>query len=142
MMESAIENLSIHEDESPWYFIAEFSLSEVSVDPFRGAELTEGALIQSLRGMGIPPEYLKTIVRTITHSTEGASRLFHNSYPDLPVRYFLYCDRKTADNKHHSIDQMGGGWGQYVIERGRDFTKNSPQESCRIVEIYLYKEGE
>lgn len=140
MMDTTNENVKFHNGNSLWYFIAEFSLSEIAVDEIRGAELTGGALFQALREIGIPLEILKTVVSMIKKNIGGANGIFDRSLPYLPDRYLLYCDRKTAYNKHHSIDRMDGGWGLYLIERGRDFTINSPQESCRIVEIYLYKE--
>ena len=131
-----------NKDNPAWYFIAEFLLEEVNFDEFLGTELTAGSFYQAMLNRGIPPQYIKQIKGTIAKTIRGLSGSFNHNMPDLPIRICVFSNEKTMDRLPHSDGQMNGGWGYYMIERGGDFQNPACQEHLRVMELYLYKEGE
>lgn len=141
-MQTGNHNHENNNDDPTWHFIAEFSLDEVTFDEFMATELTAGSLFQAMRDRGIPPECIERIKGTIVETVRGARGSFYHSLPGLPVRVCLFSNKRKTDKGHRSGDQMNGGWGYYLIERGKDFLNVPWQECPRVVELYLYKEGE
>jgi hypothetical protein len=43
--------------------------------------------------------------------------------------------------KNQSSTIINGGWGYFIIERSGDHA-GSPERSCQLIDLYLYKEGE
>jgi hypothetical protein len=73
-----------------------------------------------------------------------------------PICIRLFCKRgavvskhfdakqslETAEKVHDSEIKMNGGWGYFLIKRGKDFSTASSMECHPVIELYLYKEGE
>jgi hypothetical protein len=135
------QHSKLNQVDPTWYLIAEFLLNEITLNEDRTVELTTGSPFQTVQDLGISQEYIKRIERTITEMAKGARDSFDPTMADLPVHIRVYCNKKTVDEVHHSGDQMNGGWGYYVIERGRNLPDVPSQESYRVLELYIYKEG-
>ena len=129
-------------EDSTWSSVAEFSPGDNFKDEEEAAVLMVSPLFQTIRRLGLPPEYLKRIEGTVSETASGARRQSHPCLQDLPIRIRLFCTNKTLDRLYHSGGQVNGGWGYYVIERSRDLPNASCRDLCRVVEIYLYREGE
>ena len=136
------ENDKLIFEDPTWSSVAEFSPGDNFKDEEEAAVLMVSPLFQTIRRLGLPPEYLKRIEGTVSETTRGARRQSHPCLQDLPVRIRLFCNNKTLDRLYHSGGQVNGGWGYYVIERSRDLPNASCRDLCRVVEIYLYREGE
>jgi len=145
-----------------WQFLAEYPLSEFLSDHDKGGEPTAGLLFQTMRELGIPLEYLENIDMTLTGFAKEALLHFKQGSLELPGRIRVFCQKRMIDDAfsakasglyhaeqamehaqmiHPSNTKMNEGWGYYVIERGRDFASNHCKESCRVIELYVYKEG-
>lgn len=146
-----------------WQFLAEYPLSEFLSDQDKGGEPTAELLFQTMRELGIPPRYLEDINITLAEFAKEALLHFEQRSNELPGLIRVFCQKKMigdansaktsgiyngklavehAQNIQHSGTKMNEGWGYYVIERDRDLASNPGKESFRVVEFYLYKEGE
>jgi hypothetical protein len=141
MQEENDTHKMIFEDPT-WSSIAEFSPGDDFTDEDGSTVLMVGPLFQTIRRLGLPPEYLKRIEGTVSETTRGARSQSHPCSQDLPVRIRLFCSKKTLGRLYHSGGQVKGGWGYYVIERSRDLPNASCRDLCRVVEVYLFREGE
>jgi len=149
-------------DDPLWVFLAEYSLSEFMPEKGTGDALMAGLLSQTIRDLGIPPECLNKIKRTLIEFVQQARVHFNQGSLEFPGRIRVFCQKKMIDDAnsaktsrrynaeqamehaqmiHPSGAKMNEGWGYYVIERGRDFASNPCKESCRVIELYVYKEG-
>lgn len=125
-----------------WHFIAEFLLDEVNLDEFLTSELTAGSLYLAMRERGVPVECIGRIKGTIVETIKRVNRSFNHSLSDLPVRISLFSNIKGTEYARYPGEQLHGAWGYYLIEKGRNFVDAPFRESPRVVELYLYKEGE
>ena len=141
-MQRANDNQDLIVDDPAWFFIADFSLGEAASEEEIFAELTAGSLFHTIRELGLSSEDTRRIAGSITASIRGASDLSDHCSSNLSVRICLFCNRSGMDSVYQPGDQIKGGWGYYVIERGRDLLNIPRKESCRELELYLYKEGE
>lgn len=140
-MQAENGNPEVNRDDPTWHFIADFSLNEVTFAEFMATELTTGSLFQAMREQNIPVECIERIKGTISEIVKGVRSSFRHRLPDLPVRFCLFSNKTAKARVRDSGDQMNGGWGYYVIERGRDFLNATCQECPRVVELYIYEEG-
>ena len=132
-----------HPQNNPtWHFIAEFLLDEVNLDEFLASELTAGPLYQAMQERNVPVECIVRIKRTIAETIKGVTSSFNHSLSDLPVRISLFSNIKGTEYARYPGDQLHGAWGYYLIEKGRNFVDAPFRKSPRVVELYLYKEGE
>jgi hypothetical protein len=131
-MQTANDHQKIMNDPMDWYLIA-----EGSIDKDLEIEIMPGSPFQILRKLGLPPEYIKRVERTIIQTAQGAADDFHFGSLNAPVEIHLFCHKRMVDRLGYSEEQVNGGWGYYDIERGN----TSSEESHRVIEIYLYKEG-
>jgi hypothetical protein len=109
------------------------------------------------------PEGVEDIARTLAGFAKEA--LVHTKPARLEssVRIRIFCQKKIlrdanlkktsrsdyteqgkkqkqtfADSRANTI----GGWGYFIIERGKDLPLDSSAIPCNSVDLYLYKEGE
>jgi hypothetical protein len=141
-MLTANKNPKIEQDDSICDLIADYSLSGFSVSEGLIPDATLGSFFQIMRELGLPAECFNRIVGTITETAIRTRCHFKPGSPEAPVHIGLFCQRKTIKAILHSGNRKEGGWGYYVIERGRDMPGSSHEEyDCRL-ELYLYKECE
>lgn len=132
-MQNANSYNEINNDDPAWCVIAEFSLNEGMVfDDIKTGKML-GSLYKNLRDLGVQPGYLNKLEETFAGIVAG---------PGLPVLVRLLCQRISVDSMSHLEKYRNGGWGYYLIERETDFSDSPDQECSRVVELYLYKEGE
>jgi hypothetical protein len=141
-MQTANDYREFKNNDPIWYFIAEYSLNEVARDENLEPGLMAGSLYQTIRDLGVPTDCLSKIEGTITGTAREAMSHINYSSPNLPVHIRLFCQRKTIDGERHFGDQMKGGWGYFLIEKGRDIPASSHEKSYCVAELYLYREGE
>ena len=123
--------------EPNWHIIADFALNEMIFE-----ELAAGSLFQAMQDLAIPPDCIERVMQTMTGIVRRVSGA--KSSPGLacpPIRFRLFYKKNTADRVTPLGEQRRGGWGYYVIERGSDSSPIPGQESGRIVELYVYREG-
>lgn len=146
-----------------WYFIAEYSLSAGTVGKNIESEFTAGTLFQTMQNLGIPPECLQKIERTVAGFAKEATVHFNQGRCELPVSVRLFCPQKMVEdvnsekisnhcNEERSMEpaqsirraetKTNGGWGYFLIERGGDFPHGSSRNCHNMIDLYLYKEGE
>jgi hypothetical protein len=162
-MQTSNADQSIRPDDPVWYFLAEYSLSEFTADLNVGEKLMAGSLFQTVRELGIPPEYVENIEMMLTGFAKEALVHFKQGGLELPGRIRIFCQKKMIDNAnsaktsrpydteqtlehaqfvHHPGTKINGGWGYFLIERGGDVSTGSSASSWNSVDLYLYKEGE
>ncbi len=153
-------NQEIRSDDPAWHFLAELSLSEILADP-GWDELTDGLLFQTERKLGMPPECIENIKKTLSGCAKEAWVQFKQGRLEGPGRIRLFCQQKILNDtnlamppkhtetagehikmSHHSTAKMNGGWGFFVIEKGGKLLTGSFAPSWISVDLYLYKEGE
>jgi hypothetical protein len=132
---SLYERSELKNNDPVWCLIAEYSLNEVIGGEAFQAEYKLGSLYKTLRDLGVQPSYLKKLEQTITGIAPGSS-------PGLPVLVRLLCQRESIESLSRLEKYRNGGWGYYLIEREQDLPDVPYQERPRVVELYLYKEGE
>lgn len=141
-MQTLNGNQNIPIDDPTWYPIAELSLDEVVLNQEKIVEFTAEPLIQTIRELSLPVEYIKRIEGTITEAIRGVNSSLNYCEQGPSVCIYLYFKKKLMDSVQQTGDQMNGGWGYYLIERNRDLLNGCCEQLCRVVEVYLYNEGE
>lgn len=141
-MEVENSNPEVDHDDPTWQLIAEFSLNEGILAEFLATELTVGSIFHAMRDQRIPVDCIKRIKGTIAETVKGARSSFPRRLPDSHVRISVFSNKKAKARVHHSGDQIIGGWGYYVIEKGRDLLNATCQDCPREVELFIYEEGE
>ncbi len=135
-----------------WYLLAEYPLGEWTDAGSRQDIRLEGRLFLAIRDLGLPPECLQLLKRTLADFEQ-----YHPGRSALPVDVRLFCQRKTVEGEraartsrpepagqaiHLSGTELRGGWGYFLIDRGEDALAGSPPHSRPCVDLYLYREGE
>jgi hypothetical protein len=141
-MQETNDNHNLIFEGSTWYSVAELSSDEAGCNDEQAAVLMDRSLFQTMQRLGLPPEYIKRMEATLSEAARGAGNPSNPCLQDVPVRIRLLCSKRTFDRLNQSDDQLKGGWSYYVIEKSRDLPNDYYQDPCRMVEIYLYKEGE
>ena len=162
-MQISNENQNTRFNDPVWYFLAEYPLSELIVAMNTRGELTSKFVHQTFRDLGIPPEHINSIEKTLLGFVKDAMVHLDQERSDLPVYIRLFCHKKTVDDVislesssqlnagqtietphiiHHSNPEINGGWGYFLVERGGCFQPGSSMNACNWVDLYLYKEGE
>jgi hypothetical protein len=141
-MQAANNHREFKNNDPIWHFIAEYPLNEVARDENHESGLTAGSLYQAIRNLGVPADGLNKIEGTIIGTFRKAMSRFNYGSPNLPVYIRLFCQRKAIDGGRHSVDQIKGGWGYFLIDKGWDIPTASHEEFYCMAELYLYREGE
>ncbi len=139
-------------DVAAWYLLADFSLREFSPERARGNGWMAGFLSLPLQELDPSPDFLANLEAML-------ARFANEVWGDLEQggRVRVFCQRKIIDDVYleraapqldpaaqairDSAKKMNGGWGYYAIEKGSDSDRAACQESCHIIEIYVYRES-
>ena len=124
-----------------WSLIAEAKFSDGTVLNDLGTSLSAGSFIEPMRELGLTLDSLKRVEGIFASVAKGLVSDKKASRSTLPVCVRLFCQRESMNGAPHLEDHMKGGWGFYVIERGRNDPNVFFQEYTRIIELYLYREG-
>ena len=143
--------------------MSEYSLGKFMIDVDSRDEITFRLLFHLVQDLGIPPECLKKIERTLTAFAKEALMRSNQGKNTLAVYLHLLCQKKrlvdlsateTSNNfnaerssefaqiSQHSDLKMNAGWGYFLIERGERFTAGSSTAPHHWIDLYLYKEGD
>jgi hypothetical protein len=146
-----------------WYFLGEYSLSELMPDQDEGDKIAPGLLCQTMRELGIPPECIEYFERTLIRFARESLAHFRRERSGQPGRVRVFCQEKmigdaSSENTsnlynfgqtlehergiRHSSLKMKGGWGFFFVERGENIQEGISASSVILIDLYLYKEGE
>ena len=149
-------------DDPLWVFLAEYSLSEFMPEKGTGDALIAGLLSQTIRDLGIPPECLNKIKRTLIEFVQQTKVHFNQCKREFPIVIRLFYGKKLINSGNsakparklqarqaleptpmiHPVDiKIFGGWGYFIVERARGFPASSTEDSLNFIDIYLYQEG-
>ena len=149
-------------DDPIWYLIAEYSLSEVSQEEAPQAGLTDESILQTLRQLRLPAEQITRIESSIYGIAREVKYHIDGDKPNSPVIIRLYCQRRvtslfpsqptkhfdtersagTLQQFHNTLTKSSGGWGHFLVEKGKVSADASQEATHCVIELYLYKEGE
>jgi hypothetical protein len=141
LMISSSESPHLIFDRTKWCLLVDCSLSIGSISEELNAELTCATSSPSVRKLHLPAAELNRIISSIAATADSLVIHPGNTNTDRMVRVCLFCERKAAEDMHPPISMKNGGWGYYVIERGVDLPGSSCEKYQRVIELYLYKEG-
>ncbi len=129
-------------DDPIWYLLSDCSLSVDILKENLEVELSTKMLPQVNHELQLPLETLNKIKSTISAIARWTKVNSNQSVPCAPVDIYLFCHKKMIERLNNSQDCLDGGWGYYVIEKSRNFNQTGGQEYHRVIEVYLYREGE
>lgn len=141
-MPVVIDNQEIKYDHSIWALITQYLLSEDTRDEDIDVELMAGTLFQTMRALGLPPDSLRKFGENVIGIARQARKHIFGGRPNLPVYIRLFCQKTCLVGLPDVEKPTHGGWGYYIIERGGDFPSDFRYNYPRVVELYLYKEGD
>jgi hypothetical protein len=123
-------------DDLVWYALAEFSLSQF-ISGYEGKdELAAKLLFQAAQELGIPPEYIEEIQKSLESSVKGALVDIKHGRPELPGRIRVFYQNRMKNQ------EMKGGWGYFLIERTGDSSADTPGDPPHFIDLYLYQDEE
>jgi hypothetical protein len=162
-MQTPVDRNKQRHNNSEWYLLAEGTLSGSAVDAGIGDETTPGVLFQTAQGLGIPPECLRRIKKTLEMFAQEMREFANLESFEMQVSIRLFYQKKTVAKAHspgtlqpmkaeqaneppenirYSDPAVGGGWGYFLIERGKDFRSGSSSNAPACIDLYLYREGD
>jgi hypothetical protein len=160
-MQTTNDNLNSRTTDREWRFLGEYPLNELMIE-MDNRDRTS-ALFQTIRDMGINPEYLSNIESKLIGFAKEAMAHLNQGGPESPVYIRLFYQKKTIEDVnsaksssqfnaeltigpkqiiHQSDTGINGGWGYFLIERGGGFPSGSSVSTCNWIDLYLYQEGE
>lgn len=143
--------------------MSEYSLGKFMIDIDSRGEIRFRLLFHLVQDLGIPPECLKKIERTLTAFAKEALVSSIQGNNTIVVYLHLICQKKwlvdvsskePSNNNNaerssefaqiiqHSDLKINAGWGYFLIERGERIAAGSSTEPQHWIDLYLYKEGE
>jgi len=162
-MQTSNTNQNFRPDDPVWVLLAELSLRDFLSNHDRREESMAGYLFQTVQDLGMSPECMESIAKTLTGFAKEAFAHHKQGRPEFPGRIRIFCQKKIIDDanpgrstsrsyhaekvKEHAqiiLDsgmKMNGGWGYFLIERGGNVSTESSASSWNSVDLYLYKEG-
>jgi hypothetical protein len=162
-MQTTTNNANSRTTIPEWYFLGEYPLNELMIEMDNRDKPNTSRLEQTIRDMGIHPEFLSSIEsKLIRFAKEAVAHLKQgSSEPPVYIRLFYqkkmieggnstksssqFTAKHTSESSHiiHQSDTKTiGGWGYFLIQRGGDFPIGSSVSSCNWIDLYFYKEGE
>ena len=149
-----------HKSDDPvWHILAEISFQDYLSDHDPRAETTSRSLFQMLQELGVSPECVENIARTLAGFVKEVLERDIQERQESPGRIQIFCQKKILDDvnplKTSATDRniqgkkhtqsfpdsetiMIGGWGYFMIERGENLPSSVTPQIC--VDLYLYKE--
>ena len=158
---NAKPNLS--SDDPVWVLLAELSLRDFLSDYDRSERSAAGLLFQTARELGMSPECMENIARTLAGFAKEALVRAKQARPEFLGRIRIFCQKKMiggvnsaktlrpyyaeqSKKQKQILPDFGkntiGGWGYFIIERGEDLPPDSSAIPHNSIDLYLYKEGE
>ena len=162
-METSNAKQNFRSDDPVWVLLAEFSLGDFLSDYDRKDRLTVRYLFQTARELGMSPECMENIAKTLAGFAKEISLRYKQERLEFPGRIRIFCQKKIIDDANSakasrpyhtepgkkqkqifpdSGTNTTGGWGYFMIERGEDLPPHSSAIPYNYIDLYLYKEGE
>jgi len=136
-MEMTKDSREFRNDDPIWFPFGEDLLSEAVLDEDLETMLVSRPIFQTMQELGLPPERLKRIRRTVTET----ARHYLHRMPGGHMRIRLFYQPKMVTGQPHSEKRVEGGWGYFIIQRGKENPSAVYSESYPIIELYIYREG-
>jgi hypothetical protein len=162
-MQTTNAKQDFNSDDPIWVLLAELSFIDVLPDQDRREEPVVRSLFQTLQELGMSPESMNNIARTLAEFAKEASVHTKQGKLDFPGPIRILCQKKMIDDEGsvktsqpYNIEQgkkqnqifseigtkRTGGWGFFIIERGEDLRSDPSAVSKSYIDLYLYKEGD
>jgi hypothetical protein len=90
-------------DDPAWYFLAEYSFSDLMPDQDEKDEFTTGLLFQTMQEMGISIEFIDRFELTLRSFAMEALSNFKQGRLELPERVRIFCQKKWIDDARVAI---------------------------------------
>jgi hypothetical protein len=154
----------VRSEDGVWVLLAELPVRDFLSEDDRSDEPMADYLFQTLQELGMSPECMENIARTLDEFTKEASFHYHQEGMEFSGRIRIFCQKKiikdanatqvTSEPCHteHSKKQKQnfpdseartiGGWGYFMIDRGEVLPPDSSAIPHNTIDLYLYKEGE
>lgn len=141
-MKPVQENQQKYCNKLLWAPIAQFSVSEDTRDE-KIETVIVAAMFQTIPQLELPDEQLSKITKSITETARKARQQCSSETSNSLVQIHLFCQRETPQHSlYWGENQISRGWGYYVIDKCGSSAITSSERQERIVELYIYKEGE
>jgi hypothetical protein len=155
--------VNFQSNDSPWYFLTEYSFSNIIPNQDEEGVHTGGQLSQIGSEFGIPAEFIEKIEMTLRSYSREALANVKQGRLELPPLVRIFCQKKMTNDErfalsskiskseyrpdqelinHRSGTDFKGGWGFFLIQRRGYYPTSSSSNDCNSIELYLYNEGE
>jgi hypothetical protein len=141
-----------------WVLLFELPSIDFLPDQDRQEGSSYRPLFQMLQELGMPPECIENIGRTVAGCAKEAAMRIQQGRQEFPGQTRIFCQKKKIDDANVAkntpkLDMQQkqiftnprasriGGWGYFMIERGENLSSSSIG-SQSYIDLYLYKEGE
>lgn len=141
-MQPAQENQRKDCSQPLWTPVVKYAVSEDIRDEDIEAVIV-AEMFQTIEQLGLPDEHLRKIERSITETARKSRRQCSPGTSSSAVQIHLFCQRVPPQGDLHCGEkQVSTGWSYYLIERGDNSSITSCERYDRIIDLYLYREGE
>lgn len=162
-MQTSNANQTFNSGDPVWVLLSELSLRDFLSDHDRRGMPAAGYLFKMVRELGMSPECMENITRTLAGFAKEALLGYKPGRVELAGRIRIFCQKKMIEDAnsakpsspHHTEQHKRpeqifpdsgvnpiGGWGYFMIERGGDFPTDSSIIPHSDIDLYLYREGE
>jgi len=139
-------NNALHNgQESTWQLLLQFA----SADGPAGERESAQRVAEAVRELGLPPSQMERIGKAVMEALRKATRRGHPDQPDRPVTVRVWISDGCTEERSHSGAngrecgrQAGRGWGFFMIQKQEENPQPGAGEAHRLVELFLYQEGE
>ncbi len=114
-----------------WQTLAEFTLTG---EPGSESLAVEG-VVQAVRDLHLPSAHLERLKAIVAEAALNAMQRCNT----IPQSGALISIRVLA-SRANAVGQQG--WGFFLIERALNDARTRQDRSCRLIEVFLYLEGD
>lgn len=160
-MQTSNAKRNLNCDDTGWVLLAELPFTDFLSDQDQRDEPVIRSMFQTLRELGMSPEDTENIAWTVARFSREALTPTRQGRSEFPEWIRIFCQKKMIDDVNATISSrlseqdrqqkqmvpdfaVGriGGWGYFMIERGKDLLPCSSVVPQSYLHLYLYKEGE
>ena len=159
-MQTSNANQSFSSCDPVWVLLAELSICDFLPDQERREGPETGFLFPSLRELGMSPECMENIGRTLAGFAKIARTRYKQGRLEFPGRMRIFCQQnriedasfaklsrasqaEPGEEQKQMFPESGvGGWGYFTIARVEVLPPHSSAIPHSCIDLYLYKEGE
>ena len=161
-MQTTNDNPNSRTNDPEWRVLGEYPLNKFMIELDKWNRTNTSLLFQTIRDMGIQPEFLSNIECKLIGFAKEAMAHLNQGRSESPVYIRLFFQKKTIEDVnstkssnqftaeqtsepshiiHQSDAETIGGWGFFLVERDGNYQPGSSRRTYNWVDLYLYKEG-